>query len=184
MDPLRFVEAHGAPRARSERRPNRLEFGPAETGFGLLLRVSRLVARESDRFAGTFAGATGLEPATSGVTGRSWHFRVGFANSGGLVFVDESAEQIAAAESAGTISGVGSRPSGGRRRSARCGLVLVVVAAVRVRGGGGRGSGFGRGSRRGRYVPSVRRRRLRSVPVLAPGSPSFLRSGTLRRRRD
>ena len=27
------------------------------------------------RFAGTFTGATGLEPATSGVTGRSWHLR-------------------------------------------------------------------------------------------------------------
>src|SRR5216117_1984492 len=27
---------------------------------------------ETWRFAGTFTGATGLEPATSGVTGRSW----------------------------------------------------------------------------------------------------------------
>jgi hypothetical protein len=27
------------------------------------------------RFAGIFTGATGLEPATSGVTGRSWRFR-------------------------------------------------------------------------------------------------------------
>ena len=45
--------------------------------------------------------------------------RVGFANSGGLVFVDESAEEVAMFRPAAAFSGVGLRPSGGRRRSAR-----------------------------------------------------------------
>jgi len=34
------------------------------------------------RFAGTLAGATGLEPATSGVTGRSWRFRAERGSAG------------------------------------------------------------------------------------------------------
>ena len=34
------------------------------------------------KFAGTFTGATGLEPATSGVTGRSWRFRAERGNAG------------------------------------------------------------------------------------------------------
>jgi hypothetical protein len=38
--------------------------------------------------------------------------RVGFANSGGVVFVDQPAEEIVAAKARGAVSGVGSRPPG------------------------------------------------------------------------
>jgi hypothetical protein len=47
---------------------------------------------------------------------------VGFANSGGVVFVDESAEEVGRRSWAVAFFGVGSRPLGGRRWSARCGL--------------------------------------------------------------
>ncbi len=45
-----------------------------------------------------------------------------FANSGGFVFVDESADEVAATWVSIAFGGVGSRPLGGRSWRARCGL--------------------------------------------------------------
>jgi hypothetical protein len=48
--------------------------------------------------------------------------RVGFANSGGLVFMDESAEEIPTLQAIGRVQWRRVGPLGGMRSSARCGL--------------------------------------------------------------
>jgi len=51
-----------------------------------------------------------------------WAYRVGFAYSGGLVFVDESAEEVATLWANSDVRRRRVAASGGKRSSARCGL--------------------------------------------------------------
>ena len=68
------------------------------------------------RFAGTFTGATGLEPATSGVTGRSWRLRAK-ARIGGDLRREQSLTTLALRGFAG-MGGRFRRPPAGNVRDA------------------------------------------------------------------
>ena len=69
---------------------------------------------------------------------------MGFANSGGLLFVDESAEQVASRRCRRTVafSGVGARPLGGRTWRGRCGLREKIRPLLRFARSRGRLAGM------------------------------------------